>query len=61
MYIGVRATARMDSDWGQGDVRVLFTLFILTDWKEMGGLLSFVFGLLHIRSLAWHGDWRWCV
>lgn len=51
----------MDSDWGQGDVRVLFTLFILTDWKEMGGLLSFVFGLLHIRSLAWHGDWRWCV
>ena len=43
MYIGVRATAGMDSDWGQGDVTVLFTLFILTDLMGMGGLLSFTF------------------
>ena len=55
MYIGVRATARMDSDWGQGDVRVLFTLFILTDWMEMGGLLSFAFWSFaySIISMAW--------
>lgn len=42
MYIGVRATAGMDSDRGQGDVTVLFT-FILTDLMGMGGLLSFTF------------------
>lgn len=45
----------MDSDWGQGDVRVLFTLFILTDWMEMGGLLSFAFWSFaySIISMAW--------
>ena len=61
MYIGVRATAGMDFDWGQGDVTVLFTLFILTDLMGMGGLFLLHFDILHIRSLAWHGEWRWCV